>query len=158
MAVEISFSSVLALPPIFSHCWTWFYGFTFFCHYSTQIPPLLLSSSFEIPPVCKFPSVLCEKGPSYPCSVTSCALQVIQNCVGWFYCCITLQTDIQFSACYFPLRGWGVFSVLFYCFANISSSFNICVLDYFSPDEPGCNFLGWIPFHFLPYFWPLQVL
>lgn len=65
----------------------------------------------------------------------------------------------SFLLAVFPQEGFFFLCfVLFYCFANISSSFSICVLDYFSPDEPGCNFLGWIPFHFLPYFWPLQVL
>lgn len=83
------------------------------------------------------------------------AVQVIQNCVGWLYCHLTLQIDIQFSACCCPPRGFGVFPcfVLFYCFANIPFSLSVCILDYFSPDEPGCIFVGWSPFHFLPYFW-----
>jgi len=65
------------------------------------------------------------------------ALQVIQNCIGWFYCHITLQIDTQFSACCFPPRG-------FFCFILLPCKYLLIILYLCS----GLFFPRWTRFQF----------
>lgn len=113
-AVAMGFSSLSAQSLVFCHCPTGFYGLhSSVISWCPDCSPAFVEVLWNPPHA---GSHLCGvKRAHHPPALEQAVLCEPQNCLGWFYCNIPLQTDAHFSACSFASRSFMFCLILLLC-------------------------------------------